>query len=71
MNKQELKTICDDLANKINNESTVEQILKNMLECSDDGKNISTAGIAMYCINESQEFTKKLIYSVLCEALDI
>jgi len=71
MDKQELKTICDDLANKITSESTEEQILTNLLKYSDDGKNISNAGIAMFCITESQEFTKKLLYSVLCEALDL
>lgn len=71
MNKQELKTICDDLAIKVNSElKTKEQISKNILKYCTEGK-ISSAGIAMYCITESQEFTKKLVYSVLCEALDL
>lgn len=71
MDKQKLKAICDDLATKINNDITKEQIIENVLKYSEDGKTISNAGLAMYCITESQEFTKKLVYSVLCEALDL
>ena len=71
MDKQELKTLCDELADKIISETTKEQIFKNMQEFSDDGKTISNAGMAMFCINESQEFTKKLVYSVLCKALSL
>jgi hypothetical protein len=71
LNKQELKTICDDLADGIINESTKEEILKRMNVFSENGKTISNAGMAMYCITESQEFTKKLVYSVLCAALDL
>ena len=72
MNKQELKAILDASANKIANESVPqEQILKNMLKYSTDGKTISNAGMVQYCIVESQEYTKRLLYTVLCEALDL
>ena len=71
MNKQELKTICNDLADGITNGSTEEEKLKRLMVFSKDGKTVSDAGMAMYCITESQEFTKKLVYSVLCEALDL
>ncbi|GEM_PF-6512613 len=72
MNKQELKAICDLSADKITNDSELqEQIIKNMYKYSTDGKTISDAGMARYCIDESQEFTKRLLYSVLCEALDL
>lgn len=72
MNKQELKTICDISASKIANDPSVkEQLRQNLMKYSDDGKSISNAGLAAYCINESQKFTKELLYSVLCEVLDI
>lgn len=72
MNKQELKIICDASANKIANDSALqEQIIKNMLKYSTDGKTISNAGMTQYCIDESKEYTKKLLYSVLCEVLDL
>jgi hypothetical protein len=72
MNKQELKTICDASANKITSNPVMqEQIMKSMMKYSTDGKTISTAGMVQYCLEESQEFTKKLLYSVLCEALEL
>ena len=71
MNKEELKTICDELADGITNGSTEEEQFKRLMVFSKDGKTISNVGLAMYCITESQEFTKKLVYSVLCKALDL
>ena len=71
MNKEELKTICDELADEIISESTKEDNLKRMMVFSEDGKTISSAGMMAYSISESQEFTKKLVYSVLCKALDL
>ena len=74
MNKEELKSICDDLADEIISESsklTQGQINQNLMKFSSDGEKISTAGMAKYCINESQRFTEKLLYSVLCKVLDI
>jgi len=73
MNKHELETICNDAANKIyDDQFTKEQMSKDMSKyLSSDGKTISNAGVASYCVNTSQEFTKKLLYSVLCEVLNI
>jgi hypothetical protein len=71
MDKQELKALCDDLTNEIMDESTEEQRVNNLMKYSEDGKTISNAGLAAYCMEESREFTKKLLYSVLCEALDL
>ena len=72
MDKQKLKTICDDLANKIASDpSTEEEFMKNIKKYSADDKTISSAGMMQCCMDASQEFTKKLIYSVLCETLDL
>jgi len=70
-NKQELKALCDTTADNIVKTKSAEDLLQDLMKYSSDGKTVSNAGMMQYCKDESHEFTKNLVYSVLCEVLDL
>jgi hypothetical protein len=72
MNKQKLKDICDSTSKKIiENEYSEEQLIKKLSQYSVDGKSISPTGQIAFCMFETQQFVKSLVYEVLCEVLDV
>ncbi|EHN14619.1 hypothetical protein [Clostridium sporogenes] len=72
MDKLQLKKICDSSADEIiNDENSIKELEKRITNYTIDGKTISSGGQLAFCIDECNDFTRKLVYKVLCEVLDL